>query len=154
MYINKEYSEADYEKLSKQIIQHMQKTVEWGEHFPMEISSFDYEITIANEYFPIKKPKFLEKKWENSEISGAKICITCQKPYKIIPQEKRFYDSLELPNTKECQNCRHLKRLNLRNPRQLFDRNCSKCKISFKTSYPQDLPYKVYCEKRSLEEVY
>jgi len=50
--LNKEYTEKEYNFLVPQIIEHMKKTGEWGEFFPMELSPFKYEETIANDYFP------------------------------------------------------------------------------------------------------
>jgi hypothetical protein len=50
--LNKKYSKEDYETLLPKIIDHMKKTGEWGEFFPMEISPFKYEETKAVDYFP------------------------------------------------------------------------------------------------------
>jgi len=50
--LNKQYSESTYKELIPQIIEHMKKTGEWGEFFPMELSPFKYEETIANDYYP------------------------------------------------------------------------------------------------------
>lgn len=45
--------QEDYENLRKRIIEHMKETGEYGEFFPIEISPFDYEETIAQDYYPI-----------------------------------------------------------------------------------------------------
>jgi hypothetical protein len=50
--LNKQYSKEDYERLMTQIIEHMSQTKEWGEFFPMNISPFAYEESLANDYFP------------------------------------------------------------------------------------------------------
>lgn len=50
--LNKQYSEEEYKELTEMAISHMRKTKEWGEFFPMEISPFQYEETIAQEYYP------------------------------------------------------------------------------------------------------
>jgi len=52
--LNKEHSEKEYKALRERIIAHMKKTNEWGEFFPMEISPFKYEETVARDYFPKK----------------------------------------------------------------------------------------------------
>jgi hypothetical protein len=51
--LNKQYSKEEYEKLVPKIIEHMQKTWEWGEFFPSHMSYFWYNETLAQEYFPI-----------------------------------------------------------------------------------------------------
>ncbi len=67
--LNKQYSKEEYEQKVAEIIEHMMKTplgplleggrqaVEWGEFFPMEMSPFPYEETLANYYFPKQTPK-------------------------------------------------------------------------------------------------
>lgn len=54
--LNKQYTKSEYEILVPKIIEHMQKTWEWGEFFPSSISPFGYNETIAMEYFPINLP--------------------------------------------------------------------------------------------------
>ena len=49
---NKQYSKEEYKKLKAHLIEHMHSTKEYGEFFPMEISPFPYEETIANDYYP------------------------------------------------------------------------------------------------------
>ncbi|MFA6521445.1 MAG: hypothetical protein WCT53_03615 [Candidatus Gracilibacteria bacterium] len=51
--LNKQYTKEEYERLVPQIIEHMKKTGEWGEYFPIEISPFEYKETVAQEYFPL-----------------------------------------------------------------------------------------------------
>ncbi|MDD3793952.1 MAG: hypothetical protein PHI37_04010 [Candidatus Gracilibacteria bacterium] len=51
--LNKQYTKEEYEQLVPKIIEHMQKTGEWGEFFPSSISPFGYNETVAQEYFPI-----------------------------------------------------------------------------------------------------
>lgn len=49
---NKKYSKETFEPLRTKIIEHMKKTGEYGEFFPMEISPFRYNETIAQDHFP------------------------------------------------------------------------------------------------------
>ncbi|MDD3302342.1 MAG: hypothetical protein PHN31_02220 [Candidatus Gracilibacteria bacterium] len=57
--LNKQYTKDEYEELVPKIIEHMQKTGEWGEFFPSSISPFGYNETLANEYFPLSREKVL-----------------------------------------------------------------------------------------------
>ncbi len=53
--LNKQYTKEAYEQLVAKIIEHMQKTGEWGELFPPSLSSFAYNETIAPDYYPLGK---------------------------------------------------------------------------------------------------
>ena len=53
--LNKQYTKQEYEELSKKLIHHMQATGERGEFFPLEMSPFGYDETVANEYFPLSQ---------------------------------------------------------------------------------------------------
>jgi len=48
---------------------------------------------------------------------------------------------------------RHKDRMELRNPRKLWKRNCANCGIEIQTSYAPDRPEKVLCEACYLEAV-
>ena len=76
--LNKQYSKEEYEKLVQKVVEHMQdmpyiekngKNYRYGEFFPMELSPFFYNETIAQEYFPIneKKAKEMGYRWDNVE---------------------------------------------------------------------------------------
>lgn len=49
--LNKQYSKEEYKKLVEKIIDHMKKTEEYGEFFPIEISPYPYEDSIAIQYY-------------------------------------------------------------------------------------------------------
>ncbi len=68
--LNKQYTKEEYEKTREKIIEHMKNSplvplnegegarsasggVEWGEFFPIELSPFAYNETVAQEYFPL-----------------------------------------------------------------------------------------------------
>ena len=53
--LNKQYTKEEYEELVPKIIEHMQKTGEWGEFFPSWMSPFGYNETVASEYFPLTR---------------------------------------------------------------------------------------------------
>ena len=177
--LNKQYSKEEYEELVPKIIEHMQKTGEWGEFFPIELSPFGYNETVAQEYFPLSKKEAIENGWkwkdeekragyqgsevkipENIQEVSDDICkqiLTCKvtgKNYKIIPQELEFYRKMQLPIPRKCPNQRYKERLSLRNPRKLWVRSCMKCQKEIQTSYAPDRPETVYCEECYLKEIY
>jgi hypothetical protein len=176
--LNKQYTPEAYEKLKTKIINHMKKTGEWGEFFPIEISPFGYNETIAQEYFPLAKNKAFEKgyRWHNEEPSAKyngptykvpeiindvedeildKIltCSATGKNYRIVKPELDFYRNMHLPIPTICPDERHQQRMKLRNPRQLYNRQCSECQTKIQTTYAPDRSEKVLCEKCYLKVI-
>ena len=145
---------------------------EWGEFFPIEMSPFGYNETVAQEYFPLTKEQALEKGYtwkdeeEGTKYTGPKVnipdsihdtdeticnaileCEQCSKNYRIVKPEYEFYKKMALPVPHKCPNCRHLNRMKLRNPRKLWKRNCSDCSAEIQTTFAPERPEKVLCEK-------
>ena len=176
--LNKQYSKEGYEELVPKIIKHMQGTEEWGEFFPINLSPFDYNETMAQDYFPLTEEEVKERSWRwrkkeekeyqqsnyqipdsikevSDEITNQVLsCKECNKNYKIIPQELNFYRQYSIPIPQNCSNCRLTFLMHMRNPRRLWDRNCSKCQTPIQTTYSPDRPETVYCEECYLSEVY
>jgi len=178
--LNRQYSKEEYESLVPKIVECMQKSSEWGEFFPMHMSPFGYNETAAQEYFPLTKRQAAERSWAWHDDGGSKdlyrgpvysipeaienvpddilrqilLCDVTGKPYKIIPQELKFYREMQLPVPRKCPDQRHLERLVLRNPLKLWDRQCMKCKKAIRTTYSPDRPEIVYCEECYLSAVY
>lgn len=134
--LNKQYTKEEYEKLVPKIIEHMKETGEWGKFFPMELSPFEYEETIAPDFYPEGANK------------------TAEQPFKIIPQEKEMYEHFKVLLPTKSPKQRHLDRIALRNPMKLHDIKCAKCLEEVKSTYSSDRSEKVYCEKCYLEKVY
>lgn len=169
---NKQYSKEEYEILVPQIIEHMRKTKEWGEFFPISTSTYAYNETLAQDYFPLSKEEVKEKGWDWFDEVGKKdqymgpeveipdniddvsqdICgkiLTCEssgKQYKIIPQELAFHKQLHVPLPRSSFFARYRKQLAKRNVRTLYDRSCDKCDSEVRTTYTPDQPEKIYCE--------
>ena len=105
----------------------------YGEFWPVELSPFAYNETIAQEYFPLTKEKALEvgfcwrdtdkKKWDVSvlakdlpdhiqdtpeSIVGERIaCLTCGRAYRVLKEEYDFLKKERLPFPRQCPDCRH-----------------------------------------------
>ena len=82
--LNKQYTKEEYEKLVPRIIQHMNempyvnkkgRVYKYGEFFPPELSSFSYNETIAQEYFPLTKEQAIKQgySWKDPEERNIKI---------------------------------------------------------------------------------
>jgi hypothetical protein len=46
----------------------MQSTGEWGEYFPIEVSPFGYNETVAQEYFPLTEEEVNSKGWNGMMV--------------------------------------------------------------------------------------
>ncbi|MBT5016531.1 hypothetical protein HN748_00100 [Candidatus Peregrinibacteria bacterium] len=177
--LNKQYTKEQYEELVPKIIEHMKSTGEWGEFFPVSISPYGYNETVAQEYFPLTKEEALTRgyKWKDKDDSAAyqgpevtlpeavadadeSVCdkvLQCAESsdfYKIIPQELKFYKRFGIALPRIAPMERHGERMKLRNPRKLWDRTCGKCAASIKSSYAPERPEPVYCEDCYLKEVF
>ncbi len=80
---NKQYSEKEYHILKEKIIEHMRKTKEWGEFFPIAISPFPYNDTIAQDYFPLTKNEVIARGWEWFDRDARDYKVTL--PHEKLP---------------------------------------------------------------------
>ncbi len=157
--LNKAYTKHEYETISAKIIEHMKETKEWGSFFPSDLSSFAYNETAANFYWPMDKKEALELgyKWNDeldqkpgidniSELpkelpeTHADETYACSKsgmPYKVMPLEFKFYKKLNLPLPDLCLNERRVSRADRRN-KYFLRKYTSKDGKSFYTSFMND----------------
>ncbi|MFA6917875.1 MAG: hypothetical protein WC285_03510 [Candidatus Gracilibacteria bacterium] len=175
--LNKQYSKEEYEALKSKIIEHMKSFTEYGEFFPSWISPLAYNETLAQDYYPLTEEKVLFRKlsWREKEeteyqpqtfqvpkniedvkdtiIQEMLACKHCGKNYKVNIHELKFYKKYLLPIPTSCPDCRHMDRLNERPKRKLFDRDCMKCGAKVQSTFQQNSPEIIYCEKCYLEKV-
>lgn len=175
---NKQYSKGEYEVLVGRIIEHMMKTGEWGEFLDYTCSPFGYNEAVGSEYFPLSKEQALAlgANWhedtaeklegtpsqapEDIRMVGDDVLtkvFTCEvtgRPYKITPQELKFYRNMKLPLPRRHHDQRHMDRIELHNPYKLVDRMCGKCGTAIQTTYSENRAKIVYCETCYLATVY
>ncbi len=185
--LNKEYEKEEYEKLRLKIIEDMNKNpyiddknliYKYGEFFPIDLSPFGYNETLAIQYFKTNEKEILENKYkyfksipneyketikaidlknnfqEQDNILEEIIKCECGKCYKIIQGELLLLKRLSLPIPRQCPECRRLERVNLTLSPKSFLRNCFKCNKNIKTAFSPNSPEIVYCEKCYQNEVY
>lgn len=160
--LNKQYTEAEYTHMIQAIITNMKKTGEWGEFYPISLSPFAYNETVAQEYFPMTEDQVKQSGWNWHPADPADYkpaqgdllaCCECHKNYRLVPAEQKYYVQFGVPTPELCPQCRHLARMKLRNPRQLWQRQCAKCNTSISTTYPSDRPEMIYCERCYAQEI-
>ncbi|MCK9186383.1 hypothetical protein M0P48_03015 [Candidatus Gracilibacteria bacterium] len=176
--LNKQYSKDEYEVMKGKIIEQMIKNGEYGEFFPISISPFAYNETVANDYFPMTKEEVLKRGWKwkdrdlkeflksefvvPSKIEDTKdevlnyvfSCNECGKNYKIVSLELDISRKMKSSLSKKCPDCRQKNLMKFKNSKKLFDRNCDNCDVTMKTTYLPEYAGKVYCEKCYLKQVY
>ncbi|MFH0770010.1 MAG: hypothetical protein V1926_01390 [Candidatus Peregrinibacteria bacterium] len=160
---NRQYTKEEYEDLVPRILSAMRSTGEYGEFFPMRISTFPYSDTIAQEWFPLSasQAQSLGLRWQEEQSSvtataGEDICICTEtgKQFKITRQEHALCARMELPLPTLHPSERHRRRIARCNPFRLWTRECAKCHRPITTSYAPERPEIVYCESCYLKEVY
>ena len=141
----------EYFPLTKE--QALEQGYKWKDREPR-----NYQIDILNKDIPddireVKEDivnKVIECKNKGREETQ------CTEAFKIIEDELKFYQRMNLPLPRHCPNCRHYQRLKQRNPLKLWHRKCMKpgCSNEFETSYAPERPEIVYCEECYKKEVY
>jgi len=180
--LNRQYSKEEYQALAPKIIAHMKKTGEWGEFFPVQLSPFAYNETLANDYYPLSSDevaaqgwRWLKKEIEKPEVektiradrlpntiaevpddilNWAILCECTGEPFRITKKELDFYRRQNLPIPKRHSNQRHKDRFALRAARHLYNQECDECGIGIRTPYASGVAQKIYCETCYQKTVY
>lgn len=155
---NKHYTEEEYRTLREKIITQMNdvpyidkkgRAYRFGEFFPIELSPYAYNETVAQEEFPLQKDEAQEhefawrdethdvsytttrtsdtlpNEWSDEDVIKDIIqCGSCGKGYRFVKMELAFYRANGLPLPRLCSNCRYLARLSARGRVMLHDRTC------------------------------
>jgi hypothetical protein len=155
---------------------------EWGQFFPVSMSPFAYNESLAQENFPLTQKQAEKRGWLWREkqhnvgqvdkiipaielpddtndipddiLNWALTCSATGNPYRIIPHELRFYRQHNLPIPRFHFDERHQQRMTLRNLRMLASKQCSKCVKNIQAALPKGYQGKVYCDECYLKEVY
>jgi hypothetical protein len=153
----------------------------YGEFRPIEHSTFAYNETIAQEYFPLTKEQALKQgySWREAETSVYKAtisssalpdnikeakdeivkeiieCANCKRAYRVVSAEVTYLNKMKIALPDRCPECRYRERFALRNPIKLWHRQCMKegCKNEFETPYAPERKEKIYCESCYQQEV-
>ncbi|MBI4086200.1 MAG: hypothetical protein HY433_03110 [Candidatus Liptonbacteria bacterium] len=187
--LNKRYSKKDFEKLRAKIIGHMDempyadkkgRTYRYGEFFPVELSPFAYNETVAQKFFPMTRENVLESgyQWRSKERTKYDItkkaddlpdhikdapagitkeiigCQKCGRGFKIIKMELDFLKRMNLPLPRECPFCRIDEKFDqwVKNL-TLVKRTCDTCGIEFETPHTKEDSKRILCRKCWLQEV-
>lgn len=178
--LNRQYNKTDFEELRAKIIADMKKRKEWGEFFPIALSPFSYNESLAAEHMPLSRAEVEKRGWhwqtadetKGNDYIGPRVavpdniaqvdngimkqilrCVQSGRPYKLVEPEFKFYKKMSIPVPVVCSDVRHNQRLQLRNPRILWTRQCDSCTREIRTTYASARPEKVLCEECYQEKV-
>lgn len=179
---NKQYPETEYFKLKEKIKTQMNdlpyvdragRTYRYGEFFPIELSPWAYNETLANNFFKLTPNEINNKKYNfkteikqsyHTTLQSQKLpdhikdtdenilqeiiqCEKCERGYRIIQLEFDFLKKMNLPLPRQCPLCRVNEKLNrwVKNMQSL-KRTCMKCNDEFLTPFNQDEAPIIYCK--------
>jgi len=155
---NKQYTPEDYEKTVAKIIEKMIADGEWGEMFPIDISPFAYNETLANDYFPLSESEAQAKGWGWREESpgprdGSDLtkCSETGKLFKIAQQEREFLERFGIAMPNKSPEARFQSRLRIMNPYQLWERTTSDG-VNVLSPYAPDRPEQILSEEAYLAQ--
>lgn len=149
--LNKQYSPAEYAVMRDKLIEHMKRHGEYGEFFPVHLSPYAYNQTVAQQWYSKTKQEVEANGWRWEDKLPGKFgpgtlawkqvpdtiqeapesitneilsCTNCTKNYRVVKPEFAFYKKQVVPIPRLCPDCRFYERIALRNPRRLWHRQC------------------------------
>jgi len=147
---------------------------EWGEFFPPSLSPFGYNHSVAIDYYPLTKEEAVTSgfEWNDyqspapqisrvldakslpstperwDEIAESTIrCDATGKLFKLTKAEIEFYKLFNLPPPIIHPDERQKRRLQSRNARMIWDRECDSCRTTVSTTYSPNQKEKVMCRE-------
>lgn len=176
--LNKQYSQEEYKALKQRLIDHMKETGEYGKFFPMSMSPWGYNETVAQLVLPLTQEeaerrgfKWYEKQipqyttdqvyvpldnirdieW-NDLVGKVIVCAESEKPYKIIKQEFDFYKKYSIPLPRLHPDVRLKRRFPTGELYNLHEAKCASCGVTIQTSMRDE--DSVLCESCYQKAVY
>lgn len=136
--LNKQYTKEAYDALSQRMIQDMKEQGVWGEFFPIALSPFGYNDSLAQEFISQSEDQARARSWQwETDQGGTKgaetmqpeaipvmiahadeslkkeilRCVSCAKNYRLLKKELARLKNMQLPVPLECTDCRLKKRM-------------------------------------------
>ena len=157
--LNRQYTKDEYFEMIEKIKRQMDEMpyhdkkgniYKYGEFFPIELSPFGYNNSMAIQYFEMTKEKAKENGYSWVEVPHGEYAITikakefpnsldglgdeilkeviecesCKNAYRILENEFIFYKKEKLPLPTLCSECRFKRRIEDRLKVELYERHC------------------------------
>jgi len=142
---NKQYSKEEYETVVAKLTQSMIESGEWGEMFPVDLSPFAYNETMAGDFFPLDKEEVLRRGWRYLEKS------VDSKEFKILKQEEDFLNKYKIALPVKSPNARAKERFKRVLPYNLWERECAVTGEKLLSPYAPSRPEIILSEKAYLD---
>jgi hypothetical protein len=177
--LNKQYSKEEYFAIKNELEKRGELSIFPGHEF----STFAYNESASQTQYPLTKEQTLALgyRWQDETIPTRGLetvqpdnipdnikdvgeeslkqiykCVTCSRNYRIIQRELEMYRQFNLPLTRECPQCRQLRRRQQRTPYQTWHRTCmcanghahrtNPCNNEFESPYALSGTEIIYCE--------
>ena len=171
--LNRQYTAAEYAALVPKIVEHMRRTGEWGEFFPMELSPFGYNETMAQEMFPLgpDAARVVGANWSVYEpplagvssigpeavpdsiadarddiVNTAIRCADTGRPFRLAAAELSTYRRRGIPIPVLHPDARYRRRMAQRNPQILRNARCAATGEAILTTYPDSEAHEIFSE--------
>ncbi len=152
----------------------------YGEFFPSEFSPHAYNDTFASRLFPLTQSEVTKAglRWYIPEAKEYAItikaselpdsikdaptnvlkeiigCTTCDRGFRVIPQELQFLEQHKLPLPRQCPFCRVWGKIDRWVANMtLHDRICSICGKAFRTHYTEERAPVISCKECYVKEI-
>ena len=171
---NKQYSKEEYEALLPRIVEHMNampyvdsrgRSHSFGDYFPIDLSPFAYNETVAQDYFPLSQAEIGKNGWNFKPIQQSQYtvtkhvsdlpdsiedvhdsivkeiieCETCKRAFRILEDELTRLRQFGVALPRRCFECRHRERFLTVNFPRLYHRQCM-CDMQSHTHGDQPCP--------------
>ncbi len=101
--LNKSYSVQEYETLCGKLVEHMQSTGEWWQFFPRSLSAFEYNESLAQEYFPLLQDEAGKWGWKWGNEENTAFTGNIYNPLPITNYDERvIWFETATKNINEC----------------------------------------------------
>jgi hypothetical protein len=179
--LNIQYTEKEYYKTIDKIKTEMLKRGEYGNMFPLSFSFYPYNGSLSAVVFPLSEievgkiggwqyesPSIISKDItqidsekipqsindvDDSILELAIISKTLKKPFRLIPDELKFYRSKNLPIPLETPYTRMTNRFEYVNYFKTENDVCDKCKKDILAGNSHESGFRPYCEECYQQEV-
>lgn len=163
---NKQYTKEEYDMLVPRIIEHMRRTGEWGEFFPLGMSPIPYNQSLAGRYYPLERREVerMGMRWYEPEQEAGEGVPAAQLPdrlpetddpviaksalsgrsFRITSQEIKRYREFNVPLPRITYDERMEERSRSMGMLKLYDRACARTGKPIRTTYPPDSPWIVW----------
>lgn len=174
--LNKQYSKEEYDEAVAQIIKRMIDDEEWGEFFPVSMSPFAYNESMAMLFYPQSKNETIAKggRWtdlqpqdtspedhefpdlvsetDQRHIEKPVFCGYSNRWFRVVTKELSLLKRLSQPLPRQHPFYRMARKFEMLGPSELLPGECRKCRQPV-TYQPNPYNDNYYCESCYLEAI-